>query len=63
MVNCFHNLITFVPFVIVGITWICNLLNMDIHDEEDLTPFEVERQRNIIRNYEFLKSCGNLFIV
>ena len=33
---------------------------MEIFDEEDLTPFELQRQKNIIRNYEFMKSCGKL---
>ncbi|XP_057300026.1 zinc finger protein 431-like [Hydractinia symbiolongicarpus] len=31
---------------------------MEIYPEEDLTPYEIERQRNIVNNYEFMKSCG-----
>lgn len=37
---------------------------MEIYDEEDLSSYEIERQRNIISNYEFMKSCGKfLFLV
>ena len=31
---------------------------MEIYDESELTPYEVERQNNIISNYEFMKACG-----
>ncbi|XP_065050970.1 zinc finger protein 678-like isoform X2 [Rhopilema esculentum] len=31
---------------------------MEICDEEELTEYEIIRQRNIIHNYEFMKSCG-----
>jgi len=30
---------------------------MEIHDESELTELELERQRNIIKNHEFMKSC------
>ena len=31
---------------------------MEIYDEDQLTEYEVIRQRNIIANYEYMKSCG-----
>ena len=31
---------------------------MEIYDEEVLSPFELVRQRNIIKNYEFMIACG-----
>eukprot|EP00794_Sanderia_malayensis_P019464 gene19464-21387_t len=31
---------------------------MEIYDEDTLTEYEMKRQRNIISNYEFMKSCG-----
>ncbi|XP_047143557.1 histone-lysine N-methyltransferase PRDM9 isoform X1 [Hydra vulgaris] len=31
---------------------------MEIYDESVLTPYEIERQNNIISNYEFMKACG-----
>ena len=31
---------------------------MEIYDEEDLSAFELQRQRNIIKNYEFMIACG-----
>ena len=31
---------------------------MEIFDESTLSEYEVLRQRNIIKNYEFMKSCG-----
>ena len=31
---------------------------MEIYDEEGLSPYELKRQKNIIQNYEFMKSCG-----
>ena len=31
---------------------------MEIYDWDTLTPFELNRQKNIIRNYEFMKACG-----
>ncbi|XP_047143626.1 zinc finger protein 260 isoform X2 [Hydra vulgaris] len=31
---------------------------MEIYDESSLTPYELLRQNNIIRNYEFMKACG-----
>ena len=31
---------------------------MEIYDEEDLSEYERERQRNIISNYEFMRDCG-----
>lgn len=31
---------------------------MEIYDEEDLTDYERERQRNIVSNYEFMQNCG-----
>jgi len=31
---------------------------MEIYDESELTELELERQRNIIKNHEFMKSCG-----
>ena len=35
---------------------------MEIYDEEDLSEYERERQRNIISNYEFMRDCGkNIF--
>jgi len=33
---------------------------MEIYDESELTELELERQRNIIKNHEFMKSCGLL---
>ena len=33
---------------------------MEIYDWDTLTPFELNRQKNIIRNYEFMKACGKL---
>merc|ERR1712168_934266 len=34
------------------------LTMVEIYDEETLTEFELNRQRNIIKNYEFMKACG-----
>ena len=31
---------------------------VEIYDEDTLTEFELNRQRNIIKNYEFMKACG-----
>jgi hypothetical protein len=31
---------------------------MEIYDWDTLTPFETNRQKNIIQNYEFMKACG-----
>jgi len=31
---------------------------MEIYDESELTELELQRQRNIIKNHEFMKSCG-----
>jgi len=31
---------------------------MEIFDESTLSEYEILRQRNIIKNYEFMKSCG-----
>ena len=36
---------------------------MEIYDEEDLSSYEIERQRNIISNYEFMKSCGKFIFI
>lgn len=33
---------------------------MEIYEEDQLTEYEVIRQRNIIANYEYMKSCGML---
>ena len=33
-------------------------LAMEIYEEDQLTEYEIIRQRNIIANYEFMKSCG-----
>ena len=35
---------------------------MEIYDWDTLTPFELNRQKNIIRNYEFMKACGEFVI-
>ena len=35
---------------------------VEIYDEETLTEFELNRQRNIIKNYEFMKACGKYLI-
>ena len=35
---------------------------MEIYDEDTLNPFELDRQKNIIKNYEFMKVCLNRFI-
>ena len=32
--------------------------NLEIYDEDTLNEFELKRQNNIIRNYEFFKLCG-----
>jgi len=31
---------------------------MEIYDEAELSELELERQKNIIKNHEFMKSCG-----
>ena len=31
---------------------------LEIYDEDTLNEFELKRQNNIIRNYEFFKLCG-----
>ena len=31
---------------------------MEIYDEDTLNEFELQRQKNIIKNYEFMKACG-----
>ena len=36
------------------------LIDMEIYDWETLTEFETNRQKNIIRNYEFMKACGKI---
>ena len=36
---------------------------LEIYDEDTLNEFELRRQNNIIRNYEFFKLCGkNVFL-
>ena len=35
---------------------------LEIYDEDTLNDFELNRQNNIIRNWEFMRACGkNLF--
>ncbi len=34
---------------------------MEIYDEDTLNEYEIQRQRNIISNYEFMKSCGKFW--
>ena len=34
---------------------------LEIYDEDTLNEFELKRQNNIIRNYEFFKLCGKNF--
>ena len=34
---------------------------LEIYDEDTLNEFELKRQNNIIRNYEFFKLCGKRF--
>ena len=36
---------------------------MEIYDEDQLTEYEKIRQRNIIDNYEFMKSCGKCIFI
>ena len=31
---------------------------LEIYDEDTLNEFELKRQNNIIRNYEFMRACG-----
>ena len=33
---------------------------LEIYDEDTLNEFELKRQNNIIRNYEFFKLCGKI---
>ena len=36
---------------------------VEIYDEDTLTEFELNRQRNIIKNFEFMKACGKSFFM
>jgi hypothetical protein len=36
---------------------------LEIYDEDTLNEFELKRQNNIIRNYEFFKLCLNVYFL
>ena len=38
--------------------YLLHFSTMEIYDEDTLNPFELQRQKNIIKNYEFMKACG-----